>query len=291
MSNKILCIYHGGCADGMGALAAVQHSLGYENVEPFYGAYGKPPPTQEQLLRRDVVIVDFSYPKDVLNDMAKHAAAILVLDHHKTAEANLTTGGLADNIEVHFDMNRSGARMAWDMFNKQLPPPKMLLHIEDRDLWRFNIPGTKEITAALFSYPMHYDTWYDLVINGDAESLRIEGQALLRDHKLKCSKLIADNSYMGKVAGWDVPMINAPHFYASDIGNDMCDDGLYPFAAVYSIDGECIKFSLRSVSKDQGIDVSEIAKLFGGGGHKNAAGFSVPVGTNFEVAPDAPTSP
>ncbi|WP_277343388.1 DHHA1 domain-containing protein [Pseudomonas viridiflava] len=31
-------------------------------------------------------------------------------------------------------------------------------------------------------------------------------------------------------------------------------------------------------STDEGLDVSEIAKLYGGGGHRNASGFRVPFG-------------
>jgi phosphoesterase RecJ-like protein len=46
------------------------------------------------------------------------------------------------------------------------------------------------------------------------------------------------------------------------------------FAMFLKQDGNIIKGSLRSETK-KGVDVSEVARVFGGGGHKLAAGFSV----------------
>jgi nanoRNase/pAp phosphatase (c-di-AMP/oligoRNAs hydrolase) len=65
--------------------------------------------------------------------------------------------------------------------------------------------------------------------------------------------------------------------FSSDAGNLMAteyEQGKM-FAATY-IDGPKGRiFSLRS-TKD-GMDVSKIAERFGGGGHKNAAGFTIQV--------------
>jgi nanoRNase/pAp phosphatase (c-di-AMP/oligoRNAs hydrolase) len=60
--------------------------------------------------------------------------------------------------------------------------------------------------------------------------------------------------------------------YASDAGNILSEGRA--FAATYYDTDKSRVFSLRS-SKG-GVDVGEVAKLFGGGGHKHAAGFSVP---------------
>ena len=154
-----LCIYHGNCADGFGAAWAVRHGLGEENVEFLAGRYGMPAP---DVTDRVVVIVDFSFPLVTLQAMARQASAVLVIDHHKTAAEALAElqPAPADYYEwadtppklcALFDMNRSGAGLTWDFFFPNTERPALINHIEDRDLWRFKLEGTREIQANLFS--------------------------------------------------------------------------------------------------------------------------------------------
>src|SRR3977135_3523236 len=80
-----LCIYHAFCADGFGAAWVVRRALGVD-VEFHPASYGQEPP---DVTGRDVIMVDFSYKRPVLEDMAKGAHSILILDHHKTAVEDL----------------------------------------------------------------------------------------------------------------------------------------------------------------------------------------------------------
>ena len=58
----------------------------------------------------------------------------------------------------------------------------------------------------------------------------------------------------------------------SEIGARMAQR--HPFVAiVFELDGRRV-YSLRSHSK-KGVDVSAVARKFGGGGHRNAAGFTI----------------
>lgn len=109
---KKICIYHGNCADGFGAAVAVRMALGADSVDFHPGVYQTPPP---DVTGRDVIIVDFSYKRDVMIEMAEQAKSILILDHHKSAEADLKD--LPANVSAHFDMTRSGAVMAWQHFH------------------------------------------------------------------------------------------------------------------------------------------------------------------------------
>jgi oligoribonuclease NrnB/cAMP/cGMP phosphodiesterase (DHH superfamily) len=145
--KPMLCIYHGNCADGFTSAWVVRQALG-EGVDYHAGVYQDAPPNVEG---RDVLMVDFSYKRPVLEAMREQAASILILDHHKTAEADLQD---LPGVQTVFDMNRSGARITWDHFFPDVAPPPLLLHIEDRDLWRFALPWTREILhASVFSYP------------------------------------------------------------------------------------------------------------------------------------------
>lgn len=118
-------IYHADCLDGFGAAFSAWCHLG-ENADYWPAEHGDEPP---DTVGRDVFILDFSYNRPVLLDLRRHAANVTLLDHHKTAQADLARLDFAV-----FDINRSGCVMAWEYFNPKQPIPKMLLYIQDRDL-------------------------------------------------------------------------------------------------------------------------------------------------------------
>jgi hypothetical protein len=262
-----LCIFHSPCFDGFAAAWAVHAA--HANTEFVGGVFGFDPP---DVTGRDVVIVDFSYPRPVLEKMIASCRTLLVLDHHKTAEADLCFlpdahgewGG--DGAAAVFRMENSGAILAWSWFHSG-PPPPLLLHIEDRDLWRFALPGTREIFAALSSYPQDFATW-DELMRRPVESLRREGVSLERKQLADVAMLVPITRRRMVIGGYDVPVANLPITLISDAGNAMAVGE--PFAACYFDTEKGRVFSLRSVGD---VDVSKIAESYGGGGHPRAAGF------------------
>ena len=281
--SKVLCIYHGGCDDGFAAAWAVRRALGAD-VEFYEGVYQTPPP---DCADRDVMLVDFSYKRPVLEEIARVAKSLLILDHHKTAAEDLAGfmtpphwgiwhqaaigGRLSISLRAAelFDMDRSGAGITWDYLRAGAPRPELINLVEDRDLWRFHYPQTKAFSAALRSYPQDFDVWDKLAENVPA--LVGEGFAIQRfyDQKIAEARKFA---YRHRIKGRDVLVCNAPYFMASDLAGELAAGE--PFAATYYQTADNISVSLRSRAPD-GVDVSEIAKAFGGGGHKHAAGFRV----------------
>ena len=83
--------------------------------------------------------------------MLETAASITIIDHHISAEEDLSALLNSGKINGIFDMNQSGAMLAWQWFNPEQSVPQLIAHIQDRDLWLFNIDGTREITTALSS--------------------------------------------------------------------------------------------------------------------------------------------
>lgn len=275
---KTLCIYHDNCADGFGAAWVVHRSLGVENVEFLAGHYGMTPP---DVTGRVVIIVDFSFPLETLQVMAQQAQAVLILDHHKTAAEALDEVARAPlhyyawaetlpKLSTVFDMNRSGAGITWDFFFPHIQRPALINHIEDRDLWRFKLEGTREILANLFSYPHDLEVWDGLMQQPMSAAINA-GSAINRKHHKDVADLVASSKRRMVIAGHDVPVANLPYIHASDAGHLMAQGE--KFAACYQDTADYRYFSLRS--SDEGMDVSEIAKQYGGGGHRNAAGFKV----------------
>lgn len=299
-----ICIYHGNCADGFTAAWAVRKAFAGEDIEFHPGVYGAPPP---DVKGKEVIIVDFSYPRETLYNMLPGSRGILVLDHHKSAEADLAEpdskgyiinmypkylqGGAIDyaryleNTDVHdvaegagpriytvFDMERSGAGIAWDFFFPDTPRPKLIDHVEDRDLWRFNLPNTREIQANIFSHPYDFDVW-DRLVETDCAELIVGGIAIERKHHKDIAELLAIVTRKLQLGGYIVPVANLPYTLVSDAAGKLAETA--PFAACYWDTPTDRVFGLRS--REGGVDVSEIAKIYGGGGHKHAAGFRVPL--------------
>lgn len=291
-----ICIYHGNCDDGFGAAWAIWKR--WPDVEFHPGFYGKPLP---DVAGKNVLFVDFSAKRPVIDALAQVAKSIVILDHHKTAEADLepfkmtmcgTAVLSADDIGhvfrdfyeldrppivAWFEMEQSGAALAWQFANgvnrQDVAMPEMLYLIEDRDLWRFAFgERTRLFSAALRTYPMEFDVWNS--IESLVESVVHEGEVVLRAHRANIKKILGEH-YVTDIQGHTVPVVNAPYHYASDAAHDLLS--MYPdapFAASWfrRADGK-VQWSLRS--EDHRVDVSEVAKSQGGGGHRNASGFEV----------------
>jgi len=283
--TKPLCIYHGKCADGFTAAWAVWKRFG-DDADYVAANYGDEPPT---VSGRDVIIVDFSYPRATLEAMHAAVSTLLVLDHHKTAAEALAglprprqtwdqhlayaDAPACNSLGVEFDMTRSGAGMAWDYFHPDDARPRFLSHAEDRDLWRFAMEGTREVHAAMSAYPFTFDAWDEIYATPISDLIK-QGVAIDRKHQRDIATLLPIHKRRMTIGGVEVWVANMPMTMTSDAGHALAKGE--PFGACYWDTPEGRVFSLRST--DDGLDVSEIAKQYGGGGHRNASGFRLPHG-------------
>lgn len=262
---KALVLYHANCLDGFGAAFAAWKKFGYE-AEYIAVNYGQEPPP---VSGKDVYILDFSYPRETLLKMAAVANTLTVLDHHKTARDDLA--GLAF---AKFDMEKSGCRLAWEHFHPEVELPAMLFHIEDRDLWEFTSPLTKPFCEALRNTcDMDFEIW-DSINESSVSRFRLvdTGSSLLLVFDREVSELLKYAHKTPIALLKEGLACNAPPKYASELGDKLAElSGTYGVVYFYSGETNEWRYSLRSIG---GYDVSAIAKQFGGGGHKNAAGFS-----------------
>lgn len=273
---KTYIVFHSNCYDGFtAAWIAKNYFATRQDVVMLPFNYGDTAP--EINIGDEVYILDASYPRDILRGLNFLAKKCVVLDHHKTAQANCE--GLDFCI---FDMDRSGAGLTWDYFYPNKVRPRLVDYTEDRDLWRFKLPHSREIFEWVASYPMKLVTWdalnYQLEHEEDGfmDAVR-EGTAILRYTEQKVEQVVG-NPIITEIAGYTVPVVNVP----ASMGSDSCHRLLElrpeaPFAAYYFINakGEQV-WGVRGRDSDD-FDVSEVAKQFGGGGHKKAAGFRIKI--------------
>lgn len=262
-------IYHGSCSDGFGACWAAHKLLG--NKATYHaGRYGEAPP---DVAGKHVAIVDFSYDLETVKAITKSAASLIILDHHKTAFERLS--GLP---ELHFNNDHSGAILSWQYFHPGKEPPRFLKYIEDRDLWKWELPYSKEFSAAFDMVPFdffEYEKFEDDSVVDDAIN---RGKYILAYSKTVIKK-IADNAVERSWRGKKVMLVNSSH-WMSEIGNKLALDCDFVVIWYYDHQAHKTRVSLRCFHED--IDVSVIAKLYGGGGHKKAAGFELPRDKHIE---------
>ncbi len=314
----ITVMYHADCPDGFGAAFAAWKS---------FGAAARYLPMHHGMSWRDlslegneIFILDFSFDRESLEEIAGIARSVTQIDHHASARANwatLLTCDEADGLEryshptlpltVIFDLNKSGTRLAWKYFAANAPMPLALRHIEDIDLWRFAIPGTRAFCRTLRLIDFDFSTWDQMIAEtaddtapryramiaeGEAIELffqreverlaksRLVTPAILRGEPIDALQAIrhgqptisVENQSWHAVGGL---AINADAMFASELGNRLAlRSGSFALIWQLAPDGE-VKASLRAAGK---VDVAAIATRYGGGGHPNAAGFRMPVG-------------
>lgn len=223
-----------------------------------------------------LIIVDFSFPKEVLQLWVSAGCDITVIDHHKTAQSMLE--GFAGGI-LRFDMAKCGAILTWEYFFPNTPAPVFLEYVQDQDLWNWKLPHSEAVREAFAVLWRSFELFDKLEPMSQQEFLDYMvpiGQPRL-DEKKKKVEAIASRHTWQVVAGHQVPVVVlAPDEarYRSDVCQWLYKN--YPdasFTACHRIEDGIKHWDLRSDKDGGNFDVSAIALQFGGGGHHNSAGF------------------
>lgn len=290
MNSRPLILYHANCPDGFCA-AWVAHRKFGDNTDYLPVSYGQRPP---DVAGRRVYVLDFSYKREVMRQILSSAMFVTVLDHHKTAQAELA--GIVDEFIlrpdlianppgselpfVWFDMEKSGARLTWEHFFPGEAAPWLVDYIEDRDLWRWKLSKSKEINSALSSYPWTFalwdrfatECWASDYLGRNWDSILAEQGEHIERYKDQQIEGICQHAREIEIDGHRILAVNSSVLF-SEVAGKLAEGR--PFGAAWFVrsDGRR-QWSLRS--RDGGVDVSEVAKRHGGGGHRNAAGFEEP---------------
>lgn len=267
-----LIIYHKNCADGFTAAWVAHRALGRGELHA--ANYDDPPP---DVCGRDVVIVDFSYARDILLGMKAQADSLLVLDHHKTAQDALA--GLDFCV---FDMAECGASLTWKHYRPGESLPPLVRYIKDRDLWLWDEFRSREISAYIGSLDFGLAAWdslnIDLFGRDTLDVCVAAGEAILRYQRREVLRMAKDASEI-LFHGVRIAVANAP-VLISETGDYLVGTVRSGAAGLWHIKGDTAYWSLRS---DGRVDVADLARWHGGGGHPKAAGFKVPVGTHARI--------
>ncbi|MEM7412598.1 MAG: hypothetical protein AAF430_20375 [Myxococcota bacterium] len=269
------CYFHAGCPDGFGAAWSVWRHWGEDARYVARGHNDVLDPSAHA--GHEVVFVDIAPSNEELRGLAPVAARVVVLDHHISAQERYASDPGAENLvvenghEVRFDLGHSGAVLAWQYFHPGTQLPPLLAYVEDQDLWNWALPRSAEVNAAIGSHRREFAIWDELDARG-AEVLAGEGEPILRAQRADVRRSLL-SAHPVTVAGHRVEAVNAPH-QRSHIGHELAKRAAYGHAIglVYRLNGRTVDASIYSIGD---VDVASIAEGYDGGGHRNAAGFSV----------------
>ena len=270
-----LVLYHGrSCPDGFAAALAAW--LYYEGKAEFLGLdHGDIKSVEElpALSGRAVYILDFSFSPEILRGIEERATKLVMLDHHKSAAEKLTGFSCRCGV-VHFDMSKSGARLAWEFFQSDKPVPDLVRFVEDRDIWAWQYPESKGFLAALDMERFDFVRWAEIATFSPVQLTSFMARGAAMDEKFsKLAADIAEGAQPIAFNGQHGLMVNAPGVFHSLVG-DLLSAKSGTFALMWSAGkGGVIKVGLRS---QPGFDCIPLAESMQGGGHAQACGFKMP---------------
>ncbi len=294
--TKPLVIYHKNCADGFGAAWAAYKRFGEEGAEYLPMGYNDPRVKltstgfefPAELEGRDVYILDFSFKPDITEAIFNTASFLFWRDHHKTAfednghDPNEAWGYVSGKADILLDPHKSGCVLAWELIHPEKPTPTFLRLIQDRDLWKWEMNGTRDFAVSLRSKELSFknfdyanDCFALMIKEGEAMNKLFDQQLIDITARPLVTSLFTD---VGGAAGLSV---NCTSQFASEAGNILAQKS-GTFGMTWCMGEQGIVFvALRSVGD---YDVTKIARVYGGGGHKNAAGFKTHISCfNFDA--------
>lgn len=282
MSEKeIAILYHSGCPDGFGGAYAAWKKFG-DTAEYIPAKHGQPVP--KHLAGKDLYFIDFCYPQETMAAIAKEARSVTVLDHHEGMRA------VAASFPGAYDASRSGATIAWGYFHPDTPVPVLLKYVEDGDRYVFKLPDSRAVLAYAYAQRFAFEDWDRLVQEFEDEQTRatlIEKGKIYAEHFAILVEQIANKAILVSFEGRECYLATAANMFTSDVGNRLAVIKP-PFGIITNFHGDTLNVSLRS---DPSIDVSAIARKYGGNGHPQAAAFHIPWGAPLPWTIIEPAAP
>lgn len=266
---KSIIILHHNDLDGFGSAWSAWKKFG-NKADYLAVDFGEPMPAG--LKNKEIYILDFSYPEAELKALLENNKKLVLIDHHITSKDKVKI-----LKEYVWDTKHSGCVLSWKYFHPGQKIPKLIEYVEGIDLFSFKLKNTREITLFLETLPKDFKLWNKVVSgmeNKGKFSEYLKAGRIIAGFMDKIIEIIASNFQDAIFEGKKVSVVNSPIFN-SELGGYLLKKIKNPIAVIWSAKNGEIRVSLRSSKQ---VDVSKIAQKYGGGGHKQAAGFYLDAG-------------
>jgi oligoribonuclease NrnB/cAMP/cGMP phosphodiesterase (DHH superfamily) len=275
--KDIVVFYHGLCRDGFTAAWAAWKKFG--DAADYIPVIWTNQSEQIPLIKhKEVYFLDYCPLQERIDQVLKENKKVVVIDHHISREAvNKSVPGSV------YDINHSGGFLAWKYFHPNIPVPQICLYTEDSDIWKWSISHSEDVLN-YFELKAEFDfkVWDDLARDLENPDIRRQyeekGAAISAARQKIVQKIIIDHAVLVEFEGYRVYAVNGPRYFRSEIGNVLAKKKS-PFGIVWSYTPEEISISMRAIPGE--FDLVPLAEKYGGGGHKGASNFRLPLGSHL----------
>lgn len=285
--NFDVIVYHSPCNDGSTALWCAYY---YKDIPEKIACKAGVNPNIV-VNNKNILFVDLCPTFDYLFEICKTAKNVVILDHHKTSldSYELYKNKCPNNLQINMDMSRSGCQITWDYFFPDKARPWFVDYVGDRDLWAWKKSKSKEINQVFFDNNMLDPYFLDNITklldytNENFDDLIKEGTILLKIQKKHLD--IASNRAVEASMGVNEKIYNiwlgtTTTADRSDLGNVLANkplsNGQLPdFSATWVYEPKLREWWISLRGHKNSPDLSEIAKVFGGGGHRASSGLTI----------------
>ncbi|MGB9928892.1 MAG: DHH family phosphoesterase [Methanosarcina sp.] len=278
--KRIVLIYYHDDNDGCcsAAVAAQCYDRNKFTIKFIAINYGKETWTKEEINEAEKVwLLDFA--SDEMEKFVKICGSKLIwIDHHKTAMEKFPGLWNSSNIPGIRSIEKAACVLTWEFTHPEhISPPAAVAYIGDKDIWKFEYTQTKPFTAG-FSLMVKTpdDAVWDMLLGSEYEDTVDKmisiGELLLEAQNYKLQKAF-DRGVDFTFHNWKARLVNTTG-NISELGEFIYRKPEYDIAVMWQAVEDMVVFSLRSDSMNpDSPDCAEIAQHYGGGGHRNAAGF------------------
>lgn len=240
-----------------------------------------------ETIRKDeqVYIVDYSISPDEMRELLNITKDVTWIDHHKTAIEKYkefeheirgirydgVSGCMLTYCYIHHMTARGEGEIKPFDISMTEDAPMFTKLIDDWDVWKFNYGDDTryfQIAFNAYDFSPFADTW-DMFLDNDGEQTLIEQGKIMIQYRDNWAKNYMKLGFETEFEGYKCFAVNLG-CCNSDYFKSL-PEGKYEILIPFVFDGNVYTVSLYSTT----VDVSEIAKKYGGGGHKGASGFQI----------------
>lgn len=267
------CFYHSADLDGHCSGAIVKYK--YPDCEMFGINYGDEFPWDKIEGGEDVFMVDFAL-QPLNPEMLKLAEMcnLTWIDHHKSAieDFDALTEKPSMHCALSMDNSVAGCGMTWlTVMDEEVPLAVRLL--SQYDVWNHDDQDTLPFQFGLRQYatdPNEQHLWRQLFAGAMVDDIIKEGSTILSYKASEDTKYCNACAFETELDGLKCIAVNKM-LTNSQLFDPVWDPDKYDAMLTFGYRNGKWIVSLYSTKDD--VDVSQVAKAHGGGGHKGAAGF------------------
>lgn len=278
--KRMILIYHHDDNDGCCAAVIAGNSYDRNEFDIKFVAinYGKESWSEGEIkAAEEVWLVDFT--SDKMDEFVKVCGPKLIwIDHHKTAVEKFPDLWNSSSIPGIRSLEKAACVLTWEFTHPEhTSPPVAVAYIGDKDLWKFEYPETRAFNAGFnLMVKTPYDAVWNVLLGPEYEdtvnNMISIGKLLLEAQNYKLQKAF-DRGVDCTFHNWKARLVNTTG-NISELGEFIYKKPEYDIAVMWQAVEDMVVFSLRSDSGNPNSpDCAEIAQQYGGGGHRNAAGF------------------